>query len=68
MNKPVARIEDWERVGRRLTGKVYGHPGWPDGELVTTTEVLVNRVGSVETRNTLYQLGKRKGVTNELSE
>jgi hypothetical protein len=60
MSKPIVRIEDWEMQGNRLVGKVYNHPNFDDGTQVTTSPVLNNGVGSMETHNTLYQLGKRK--------
>lgn len=69
-SKQEARIEDWYFYhsivyGKRLRGKVYGHPNpaFMDGDEITSSAIerenLENRV--VETRNTIYFLGKEKG-------
>lgn len=61
--KQTARLEDWSYVGDRLLGKVFGHPYHTDGIEVQTSTVLsppdsVKEGGEVETRNTIYTLGK----------
>jgi len=46
--------------GKHLMGKVVGHTALANGECVYTSPILrvdVNK-GQVETRNTVYQLGK----------
>ena len=57
-----ARIENWRIVGpaavARLQGTVYGHPDHPDGTLITTSTIQSLGDHAVETRNTLYRLGK----------
>jgi hypothetical protein len=73
MPKPLVVIEDWAVVksgayiayedlqpGNVLTGKVYGHESMPDAKLVFTSAILSvdKQEGMVETRNTMYRLGK----------
>jgi len=67
--EPSPRIEDWAIVGEanpyqapelremRITGKVYNHPRFDDGEVVTTSPVLASAGNTVETQNTTYDLG-----------
>ena len=73
MRKPLVTIENWAVVqravalsyeelqpGKHLTGKVIGHATLPSAEFIYTSPILsvdVNE-GRVETRNTVYQLGK----------
>ena len=73
MHKPLVTIENWAVVqravalsyeelqpGKRLIGKVVGHRALPNAEFIYTSPILsvnVNK-GRVETRNTVYQLGK----------
>jgi len=64
------RIEEWAIVGEanpyqapelremRLTGKVYNHPQFGDGEVVTTSPVRASAGRTVETYNTTYDLGR----------
>ena len=68
--KPAARIEQWMLLHGRLFGNVYGHPGIPDGTYVSTSPVRnLHRTkplaegATVETNNTLYQLGLPCGRT-----
>ena len=73
MNK-TARLENWSIVAAneltvyeapelqryKLQGDVYGHPGFEDGEFITTSTIMsedVKKYGTVETRNTSYELG-----------
>ena len=73
MQKPLATIENWAVVqrtialsyeelqpGRHLMGKVVGHTSLPNiGCIYTSPIVRVDAdEGLVETRNTLYRLGK----------
>jgi hypothetical protein len=73
MQKPLVTIENWAVVqravalsyeelqpGRHLVGKVVGHRTLPDAKFVYTSPILsVNlNEGRVETRNTVYQLGR----------
>ena len=74
MQKPIVAIENWAVVqravalsyeelepGRHLMGKVFGgHRGLPDADSIYTSPILHVDVakGLVETRNTVYQLGK----------
>ncbi len=73
MQKPLVNIEDWAVVqravalsyeqlqpGKRLIGRVVGHRALPNAEFIYTSPILsvdVNE-GRVETRNTVYQLGR----------
>lgn len=73
MQKPLVTIENWAvvqrtaalsyeelRPGKHLMGKVVGHDYLPDAEFVYTSPILSIdvREGRVETRNTVYQLGR----------
>jgi hypothetical protein len=73
MHKPLVTIENWAVVqkavalsyeelqpGKRLIGKVAGHTALPNAEFIYTSPIVsvdINE-GRVETRNTVYQLGK----------
>ena len=64
------RIDEWAIVGvfspyqapecreMRMTGKVYNHPRFSDGEVVTTSRVVSSSGTTVETYNTTYDLGR----------
>jgi hypothetical protein len=73
MQKPLVMIENWAVVqravalsyeelqpGKHLMGKIAGHATLPDAEFIYTSPILSVNVheGRVETRNTVYQLGK----------
>jgi hypothetical protein len=61
MSKPTVRIENWkwrDPDREQLCGQVYGHPHIEDGHNVVTSLVLNISDGIVETRNTIYALGK----------
>lgn len=61
MSIPRVRIENWKFFRfageRRMTGQVYGHPQFRDGETVYTSIVRYRRGNTVRTFNTLYSLG-----------
>lgn len=73
MKKPLVTIENWAVVqravalsyeelqpGRRLIGKVTDHKTFTNAEFIYTSPIVsvdVNE-GRVETRNTVYRLGK----------
>lgn len=55
--KPTAILKNWEYIHDRLTGNVYGHPDFPDGEKIITTAVINVISDSVyETKNSVYTL------------
>ena len=61
--KPTVHIENWSREqhwlkGPILTGNVQDHPNFPKGAFVYTSTILSEDEEFVETRNTLYVLGK----------
>ena len=61
--KQNARLENWSYVGDRLLGRVHDHPYHIEGIEVQTSMVLsppdaVREGGKVETKNTIYTLGK----------
>jgi hypothetical protein len=68
--EPTPRIEEWAIVGDanpyqapelrelRITGLVYGHPRFNDGQVVTTSPVRASAGHTVETHNTTYNLGR----------
>jgi len=72
MQKKIVRIENWSVVssviydgycelepGRRLTGDVLGHTRLRNGLIFTSAILNVDRrLGLVETRNTIYELGQ----------
>lgn len=57
------RLEEWDYLnlnGRlRLTGRVYGHPWFPDGIHIITSEVIDMNANLCMTKDTLYILGER---------
>lgn len=62
-DKPKVKIENWTIMGNTLVGKAYGHPRFEDGTEVRTSSIvevpmLPEEGDVVETRNTLYELGK----------
>lgn len=62
--KKQCRMEDWQIIDYRLHGKIYDHPHFPDGKQVRTSIILsapdeADRNGYIETRNTIYKLGKK---------
>lgn len=73
MIKPEVRIENWYVVVKRIHGDAYGHPRFDDGTAVVTS-VIENKSKTpykegdkVETRNTLYTLGKPAQSTKTLN-
>ncbi len=73
MQKSIVTIENWAVVqkavslnyeelqpGKHLIGKVVGHAFFSSTDLVYTSPILSVDVhkGRVETRNTVYQLGR----------
>ncbi|MGA8530614.1 MAG: hypothetical protein WB622_12930 [Acidobacteriaceae bacterium] len=72
MQKKIVRIENWAVVssviydgfcelepGRRLTGDVLAHTHLRNGLIYTSAILDVDRRrGFVETRNTIYELGR----------
>ncbi len=57
VEKPVVRIENWDIIEQNgqeiLTGNVYGDDRYHDGDKIRTSVVT-----HIETKNTIYQLGK----------
>jgi hypothetical protein len=71
--KPQVKLESWAvvperrtgeyqelRPGNALVGKAFGHPRIQEGTVVFTSPILSfdTETKTVETRNTLYLLGK----------
>ena len=65
-----AFLRDWNLQQRKpgskwvhLQGRVYGHPKFYDGELVTTSPVMMIdfHAGVAETMNTIYMLNIDEG-------
>lgn len=56
-------LENWYIVGLSVTGDLFGDDRWSDGQQVTTSYVVNLDVdkGYLETRNTVYGLGKKRG-------
>ena len=64
--KPIVRLDNWQPVmspkgEMHMYGQAYGHPRFKDGEFVTTTPISNANDTMVETRNTLYKLGRMVG-------
>jgi len=50
-------LKNWRLIyPLRLTGSVYGHPNFPDGEPVITSPIVWMAGGRAQTQNTLYIL------------
>lgn len=64
--KPTVHIENWRELfagtggsdATILTGNVLDHPRFASGTFVYTSRVLGKEGNRVETRNTIYILGK----------
>jgi hypothetical protein len=56
--KPTARLENWTRVGNMFYGNVYEHPRFIPGYQIHTSYVVSVEGDRLETRNTIYTLGK----------
>ena len=68
--EPQVHLDDWAIVGEanpyqapecrvmQLTGKVYNHPRFSDGEVVTTSRVVSSSGTTVETHKKTYDLGR----------
>ncbi len=65
----VVRMENWrivessgvaqtaQSMGFRLRGRAFGHPSYPDGEQITTSEILRVEGVRIFCRNRVYLLG-----------
>lgn len=64
------KLENWSvRIGnsdpytapecapRRISGEVYGHPVFDDGEVITTSDIVEVKGRKVTTHNSVYKLG-----------
>lgn len=63
--KPVVRLEEWEMYPfYTLTGKVYDHPRFKDGDKIVTSRIHVADFpnNKIETINTIYTLGSKKEI------
>ena len=70
MNKPVVKLHNWATVNNpdpytapelqklKLSGNAYGHSLFEDGKEITTTSVLSITGRKIETKNTIYVLGR----------
>jgi hypothetical protein len=62
-NRPGPRLEKWSKGYKGhpdiLTGIVYGHWKFRDGEFIHTSRVLFMTEIFAQTRNTTYALGAR---------
>ena len=71
MKKPKAKLQNWsiiaapispytapEMVPTILAGEIYGHPNFPDGRKVITSQAVASKGVIVETENTIYTLGE----------
>lgn len=68
--KQTAHLENWALVSHdspytapelrvlRLIGQVSGHPRFHDGDVITTSRIVVGDANGIETRNTVYTLGE----------
>jgi hypothetical protein len=66
----VVRMENWrivessgvaqtaQTMGFRLRGRAYGHPSYPDGEQITTSEILKVEGPRIFCKNRVYFLGE----------
>lgn len=56
-SKPHARLHNATIVNGCLTGNIYGHPRWPDGEFVRTSYIIQKlSENEYETCNTIYTI------------
>lgn len=65
------RLEDWHRVypfgtlsKTHITGTVYDHPRFDDGEHILTSNVVRMGYSWAQTRNTFYILGRKQKWAN----
>lgn len=72
--KQSARLEKWSYYmgyhGPELSGLVYDHPRFADGDFIYTSRVIMinKEIGIAETRNTVYILvGKEQEHPAQLS-
>ena len=61
--KPEVRLEHWSKREHSpgcdvLLGNAFGHPRFPDGTDVRTSQVLKIEGNRAETLNTIYLLGQ----------
>lgn len=65
MEKQKARIENWFKIGNLLVGDVVGHPKLGDMQEICTSPIINFDLenNTCETRNTIYELGKRHDGT-----
>ncbi|HEY9684521.1 MAG TPA: hypothetical protein V6C86_23265 [Oculatellaceae cyanobacterium] len=66
----IVRMENWrivessgvsqtaQSMGFRLRGRAYGHPSYPDGEQITTSEILKVEGSRIFCKNRVYFLGQ----------
>jgi hypothetical protein len=57
--RPIVKLDEWAVYGVILIGDAYGHPKFPNGTKVQTSEIQkVYWVNGprIKTRNTIYQL------------
>lgn len=59
LDRPQPRLEGWSLIaGDRLTGRIYDDPRFTDGDLITTSPVLLLSNHVAATRTTTYELGR----------
>lgn len=58
MEKKQAILRSWRVYKNHLIGRCYGHPEFPDGTEVMTSEIvkLDRKTNTAETLNTVYAL------------
>lgn len=54
----LPRLENWFRWGTKMFGNVYNRPPFQDGEHIHTSRVMWQTSDRLQTKNTLYVLGK----------
>jgi hypothetical protein len=61
----LPRLENWriyKYVGTKIAeGDIYNDTRWPDGTHIYTSEILSVSGDEIQTRNTLYKLGRKMG-------
>lgn len=58
LGQKLPHLENWTRWDRVILGNVFNRPPFPDGELIYTSRVIWLKGDRVQTKNTLYTLGK----------
>lgn len=66
----MSRLENWSEYGKCVVGEIFGDNRFPDGSFITTSEVktLDREAKTLQTRNTLYELGKEMEWKNNDSD